>query len=196
MTSDKHICRGCGRLDDGPFRDCICEDDDMTIEENQFDYGRDDPGQSEEKNMSDNIIPGPGHAGDSEPVNDPGANDQPALTKEQILATQKAEAQRIADDILGEAPTEDTVDSAANEPQQPAQPDEATEAQVAFGVHLILTTDGSFAIQATGEPNLGEMQMIVSRGLKSIEARMIAETIMATQAQAKSEKRIITPGRG
>lgn len=80
------------------------------------------------------------------------------------------------------------------------QPSEATvdqpvEAEPAFGVHVVMMPDGAFAIQATGEPNLGEMQMLLSRALKSVEARMVAETVVQLTKQAKDSQRIITPGR-
>jgi len=73
--------------------------------------------------------------------------------------------------------------------QMPPQGDPKPEDTVAFGIHVVLMQDGNFGMQATGQPNLGEMQMLLSRALKSIEARMVAETIMAMQ----QEKRIITP---
>ena len=65
--------------------------------------------------------------------------------------------------------------------------------QPAIGIHVVFMEDGQFGIQATGEPNLGEMQMLLSRALKSIEARMVAETVAQVAKQNKS--RIITPGR-
>ena len=67
------------------------------------------------------------------------------------------------------------------------------EAGVAIGVHVVLMSDGQFGIQATGEPTLGEMQMLLSRALTSIECRMVGETITAMQKQ--NESRIITPKR-
>lgn len=69
------------------------------------------------------------------------------------------------------------------------------EDQPAFGVHVVMMPNGEFAIQATGQPNLGEMQMILSRALKSVEARMVAETVVQLQQQAANTKRIITPSR-
>jgi hypothetical protein len=69
------------------------------------------------------------------------------------------------------------------------------EPKMAFGVHIAMMEDGSFGIQATGEPNLGEMFMLLSRATKSVEARMVAETVFQLQEQARSQQRIITPGR-
>ena len=67
------------------------------------------------------------------------------------------------------------------------------EPVIAFGCHVMMMTDGAFALQATGEPSLGDMHMILARALKSIEARMVAETVVQlTKAQ---QSRIITPGR-
>lgn len=65
--------------------------------------------------------------------------------------------------------------------------------QPAIGIHVVFMEDGQFGIQATGEPNLGEMQMLLSRALKSVESRMIGETVAQVMKQTKS--RIITPGR-
>jgi len=65
----------------------------------------------------------------------------------------------------------------------------------AFGVHVVMMPDGAFAIQATGEPNLGEMQMLLARALTSVECRMIGETVVQVQKQAKDKSRIITPSR-
>lgn len=65
----------------------------------------------------------------------------------------------------------------------------------AFGVHVVMMQDGGFGIQATGEPNLGEMHMILSRALKSIEARMLAETVVQLTGKTGESSRIITPGR-
>lgn len=67
--------------------------------------------------------------------------------------------------------------------------------KAAFGVHVVLLEDGGFGIQATGEPNLGEMQMLLARALKSVESRMVAETVIQLQEQARGNQRIITPGR-
>ena len=117
---------------------------------------------------TDNIIPGSGSdAGASEPVNDPGAFEQPA------------------DEAQPEAP-----------PVDEAVVGEEGEQDIAFAVHVIMMQNGEFAIQATNSPNLGEMQMIVSRALESIVARMHAETVAAMlQKQPGKESRIITPGR-
>jgi ornithine carbamoyltransferase len=68
-----------------------------------------------------------------------------------------------------------------------------SEAVAAFGAHVVMMTDGAFALQVTGEPSLGDLQMVLSRALKSIEARMVAETVV--QLQKQSASRIITPGR-
>lgn len=65
----------------------------------------------------------------------------------------------------------------------------------AIGIHVVMMEDGGFGIQATGEPNLGEMQMLLSRALKSVEARMVAETVAQLQEQSRGQQRIITPGR-
>jgi len=70
---------------------------------------------------------------------------------------------------------------------------EIPEVEPAFGVHIVMMPDGAFAIQATGDPNLGEMQMLLSRALKSVECRMVAETVV--QVQKQNQSRIITPGR-
>lgn len=70
---------------------------------------------------------------------------------------------------------------------------EVQDVEPAFGVHIVMMPDGAFAIQATGDPNLGEMQMLLSRALKSVEARMVAETVV--QVQKQNQSRIITPGR-
>lgn len=144
-------------------------------------------------NENNNIIPGPGSedAGTSEPVNDPGAQEQDLTQKldeaAQVIASEQEQADQDAPTVgeIGDTPSEDP------------------EAQVSIAVHLILTTDGQFAIQATGDPNLGEMQMIASRGLCSIEARITAETMIQSQIQAAQaanaaidQKRIITPRRG
>lgn len=74
-------------------------------------------------------------------------------------------------------------------------PDQEEDAgpQPAIGIHVVFMEDGQFGIQATGEPNLGEMQMLLSRALKSVESRMIGETVAQVMKQTKS--RIITPGR-
>lgn len=75
-------------------------------------------------------------------------------------------------------------------------PDQNPDApKIAFGIHVALMEDGGFGIQATGEPNLGEMQMLLSRALKSVEARMVAETAVQLIDNARSQQRIITPGR-
>ena len=66
---------------------------------------------------------------------------------------------------------------------------------IAFGIHVALLENGGFGIQATGEPNLGEMQMMLSRALKSVEARMMAETTAQLMSQLQEQQRIITPGR-
>ena len=106
-------------------------------------------------------------AGASEPVNDPGAFEQ------------------LADEAQPEAPpVDETVVG------------EEGEQDIDYAVHIIMMADGNFAIQATNSPNLGEMQMIVSRTLESIVARMHAETVVAMlQKQPGKESRIITPGR-
>jgi hypothetical protein len=75
------------------------------------------------------------------------------------------------------------------------EPIEDNEPKPAFGCHVIMMEDGAFAIQATGEPNLGEMQMILSRALKSVESRMVAETVVQLSQETKDKSRIITPGR-
>jgi hypothetical protein len=84
-------------------------------------------------------------------------------------------------------------------PEQQATVDETQEAdaepQPAIGIHVVFMEDGQFGIQATGEPNLGEMQMLLSRALKSVESRMIGETVAQVMQQSKSKSRIITPGR-
>ena len=65
--------------------------------------------------------------------------------------------------------------------------------QPAIGIHVVYMEDGQFGIQATGEPNLGEMVMLLARALKSVESSMIGETVAQVMKQTKS--RIITPGR-
>jgi Tfp pilus assembly protein PilZ len=67
------------------------------------------------------------------------------------------------------------------------------EPQVAFSAHVMMMEDGKFAIQTTGEPSMGDMQMILSRALSSVESRMVAETVV--QLTKTSASRIITPGR-
>ena len=102
------------------------------------------------ENDNDNVIPGPGHAGDSEPINDDPGIEQDA-------------------------------------PQEEGEP-------IAYAVHLILMQNGQFAIQATGEPNIGEMQMLISRGHESVRSRQIAETVaQVLREQQKPQSRIITP---
>ena len=64
--------------------------------------------------------------------------------------------------------------------------------QPAISITVVFMEDGQFGIQAQGEPNLGEMQMLLSRALVSIEARMTAETV--TQVIKQNKSRIITPG--
>lgn len=97
----------------------------------------------------------------------------PETTTPQVLPKDVAEA---VDGL------KDAVDAPGQAQQEPA-----------FGVHVIMMPDGQFAIQATGEPNLGEMYMLLARATKSVEARMVAETVAQVQKQNKSS--IITPGR-
>jgi hypothetical protein len=78
---------------------------------------------------------------------------------------------------------------------EPKENQVTDETKPAFGVHVVMMEDGAFAIQATGEPNLGEMQMLLSRALKSVESRMVAETVVQLQQEISKEQRIITPGR-
>lgn len=89
----------------------------------------------------------------------------------------------MTDDTNGTGVDDMAVDLGDNEPKP------------AFGCHVIMMEDGAFAIQATGEPNLGEMQMILSRALKSVESRMVAETVVQLGQEVKDQSRIITPGR-
>ena len=81
-----------------------------------------------------------------------------------------------------------------SEEQLNETPDQ-TEGVVVFGIHIMLTEDGAFAMRATGKPNLGDMQMLLSRALASVEARMSAETTVALMNESQQSKRIITPGR-
>ena len=84
----------------------------------------------------------------------------------------------------------------APEAQEIPEQVEGDEQPIAFAVHLILLQNGQFALQATGEPNIGEMNMLLARGLDSVRARMIAETVaQILKEQNKPESRIITPGR-
>ncbi len=91
-------------------------------------------------------------------------------------------------DPLGQATATDPVidDAGAVENTEEEGP------QPAIGIHVVFMEDGQFGISATGEPNLGEMQMLLSRALKSVESRMIGETVAQVMKQTKS--RIITPG--
>jgi hypothetical protein len=79
-------------------------------------------------------------------------------------------------------------------PENEAATDEPT-VEVAIGVHIMFLQDGQFGIQATGNPNLGELHMLVARALASLESRMVAETVAQVMGERKSESRIITPGR-
>lgn len=81
-------------------------------------------------------------------------------------------------------------------------PDAETEVELddnepkpAISIHVVFMEDGQFAIQAQGEPNLGEMQMLLSRALSSVEARMVGETVAQVMATNQQKSRIITPGR-
>lgn len=89
----------------------------------------------------------------------------------------------MSDDTNGAGVDDMAVDLGNNEPKP------------AFGCHVVMMEDGAFAIQATGEPNLGEMQMLLSRALKSVESRMVAETVIQLTKEEKDQSRIITPGR-
>lgn len=64
----------------------------------------------------------------------------------------------------------------------------------AFGVHVMMMPTGAFAMRVTGDPNLGEIQMLLSRALVSTECRMTAETVLHLQQQQAEKSRIITPG--
>jgi len=105
------------------------------------------------------------------------------ITPEGVPSIEEHPQFQTADAVSAEAPTG----------QVPVDVDEQVEP--AFGITVVMMPDGAFAIQATGEPNLGEMQMLLSRALKSIEARMIGETVVQIQKQANDKSRIITPGR-
>ena len=70
------------------------------------------------------------------------------------------------------------------------------EDEVALGVHIMMLGNGGFAMQVTGEANLGEMYMLISRALASVNARIISETVQADMAAAKKVSPILTPGRG
>lgn len=143
------VCHRCHKHADDAYYGCDC-DEPLLME---------DIPMSAEYN-EDGTIKLP-DAGASEPVNDPGAFEQPA-----------DEAQEIPEQVEGD--------------EQP----------IAFAVHLILLQNGQFALQATGEPNIGEMNMLLARGLDSVRARMIAETVaQILKEQNKPESRIITPGR-
>ena len=78
-----------------------------------------------------------------------------------------------------------------NNPETP-NGDEA-QPKPAFGIHVVMMEDGAFGIQATGEPNLGEMYMLLSRAEASVRARMVGETVL--QMQKESQSSIITPRR-
>lgn len=64
--------------------------------------------------------------------------------------------------------------------------------EVAYGVHLVLMNDGNFAMQVTGSPTLGDVQMLVQRAHTELDARLVAETLIQLLSQRKSP--IITPG--
>ena len=69
---------------------------------------------------------------------------------------------------------------------------EAEMPEPAFGVHVVMMPDGNFGIQVTGQPNLGEMIMLLARALESVKVRMVVETMQAIQ----SEQKIVTPTTG
>ena len=139
----------------------------------------DEPLLMEDIPMSE-ILNGPGseNAGDSEPINDAGGFDE--TTEEELLAKQVAEAKAAAAAMAGEQPTEDT-------------PEEQEEV-VRMAVHLIMLQNGQFVIKATGEPNIGEMDMLLARAQSSVRSRMTAETVAQVLAEkSKPQSRIITP---
>ena len=80
------------------------------------------------------------------------------------------------------------VDENMNTPTPP-------EDEVALGVHIMMLGNGNFAMQITGEANLGEMYMLLSRATASVNARIISETVQADMAANKNVSPIITPGR-
>jgi len=94
---------------------------------------------------------------------------------------------------LPEVPNIDEHPSFNEATENDVEVEETDELQPAIGIHVVMMEDGQFGIQATGEPNLGEMQMLLARALASVEARMIGETVAQVMKDKKS--RIITPGR-
>ena len=73
--------------------------------------------------------------------------------------------------------------------------EQTTESNIAIGIHVMLTVDGQFGIQLTGEADLGEVQMLLSRALAVTTARMNAETLIALQKAVADSTRIIQPGK-
>jgi hypothetical protein len=87
----------------------------------------------------------------------------------------------VIDDTNG-ALTDETAVDLGNDIQEP---------QPAWGVTAQMMEDGTFKIGVQGEPNLGEMHMLLARAMESVRCRMVAETVLHIQAQNKSS--IITP---
>jgi hypothetical protein len=65
--------------------------------------------------------------------------------------------------------------------------------QVAFGITILEMTDGSPKVQVTGEPDLGQLQRLLSMGLMNIEADIIASKVVQKMQDAKKKQRIVTP---
>ncbi len=91
--------------------------------------------------------------------------------------------------------TPEDITNAEESLPETIEPEDNT-AEVGFGVHVLMLTNGEFAIQATGDPNLGEMFMILSRAVESVKARMVGETVVQLQAEERKQTRIITPQSG
>ena len=67
----------------------------------------------------------------------------------------------------------------ANEPD-PCDMGFKAPSPVWFGMFVYMTADGKFGIHRHGQQSLGDSQMLLSRALASIHARMAAESVMAT----------------
>lgn len=91
--------------------------------------------------------------------------------------------------------TTDNNDNIQNISEHPEYEHQEPENVVAYGVHIVMTNDGQFGIQISGEPNTGEVIALITRALETVRARMIAETVVQLQMAVDSSKRIITPGR-
>lgn len=68
---------------------------------------------------------------------------------------------------------------------------EPVENAVAFGLHVMMMNDGQFAVVPTGNPNVMEAEMLLSRAQKMAFARMVAAEVVGLQEQQRSTKRIV-----